>query len=98
MVYGVRSFIFTDRERRLLERWLEKGEEDVDAPRVFHWIRRNTLPLARDMELMLRVVERLRLEGRWSGRLTSRSMLGSKLRLAESTLIRLRRRGHTSGA
>jgi len=87
----LRSFIFTDRERRILERWLTDGEEDLDAPRIFHWIRRNTLTLARDMELMIKVVEKLRREKRWRGRWTRGCVLGSKYRLAESGLTRLRR-------
>ena len=50
----MRTFIFTDRERRLLERWLTTGEEAEDMPRIFTWIRRNTSRL--EAEKILRVL------------------------------------------
>jgi len=94
----VRSFIFTERERRLLERWLEEGEEDVDAPRVFHWIRRNLTPVREDVELMLRVIRELRRQRRWRGRAARRSEFGSRLQRAESALTRARSVRATSDA
>ena len=94
----MRGFIFTERERRLLERWLEEGEETGETLKVFHWIRRNLSPLREDVELMLRVIRELKRRRRWRGRLTGRSEFGSRLRRAESALTRARRGRATSGA
>jgi hypothetical protein len=54
----MRTFIFTDRKRRLLERWLTMGEEAEDMPRIFPLIRRNTSRL--EAEKILRVLEERR--------------------------------------
>ena len=94
----MRSFIFTERERRLLERWLEEGEENVETVKVFHWIRRNLTPVREDVELMLRVIRELRRQRRWRGRITRQSEFGSRLRRAESELTRARSVRATSDA
>jgi hypothetical protein len=90
VVDDTRRFIFTERERRLLERWLEEGEEDVDVPRIFTWIRSNLTTIREDVELMLRVIRELRRRRRWRGRIRDRSEFGSALRRAESALTRAR--------
>jgi hypothetical protein len=41
-VFRMRAFIFTDRERRLLESWLEDGEETGRTRKLFTQIRRST--------------------------------------------------------
>ena len=94
----MRSFIFTKRERRLLERWLEEGEETGETVKVFHWIRRNLTSVREDVELMIRVIRELKRRRRWRGRLSSRSEFGSRLRRAGSALTRARRGRSTSGA
>ncbi len=94
----MRKFIFTERERRLLERWLEEGEETGETLKVFTWIRANTSPVREDVELMLRVIRELRRRRRWRGRPSSRSEFGSRLRRAGSALTRERRGRSTSGA
>ena len=94
----MRKFIFTDRERRLLERWLEEGEETGETLKVFTWIRANTSPVREDVELMLRVIRELKKRRRWRGRIRDRSEFGSALRRAESALTRARSARATSGA
>ena len=94
----VRGFIFTERERRLLERWLEEDEETGETLKVFHWIRLNLTQVREDVDLMLRVIRELRLRRRWRGRRTGRSEFGSRLRRAESALTHARRGRATSDA
>jgi hypothetical protein len=94
----MRTFIFTDRERRLLERWLATGEEADDMPWIFTWIRQNMPRLVADMDLVLVVIRELQRRHRWRGYITDRSEFGSTLRRAESGLTRLGRGRATSGA
>ena len=86
----MRCYIFTKNERRLLEEWLKTGEENQTTRDAFWMIRRNVPPLNRDLRLMLEVIRELKKERRWSGRVTELSEFGSKFRLAESALTRLR--------
>ena len=92
----MRAFIFTERDRRLLRRWLESGEEDGEARKLFTGIRQSVPQLAEDVDLMLRVIRELRRMRRWRGRITGRSELGSALRRAESALTRVGRGRRTS--
>ena len=87
----MRAFIFTERDRRLLRRWLESGEEDGETRKLFTGIRQNISQLAEDVDLMLRVIRELRRRHRWWGRITGRSEFGSALRRAESALARVGR-------
>ena len=87
----MRTFIFTERDRRLLRRWLESGEEDGETRKLFTGIRQSTPQLAEDIDLMLRVIRELRRRRRWWGRITNRSEFGSALRRAESALTRARK-------
>lgn len=92
----MRAFIFTERYRRLLRRWLEIGEGDGEIRKLFTGIRQSVPQLAEDVDLMLRVIRELRRRRRWRGRITGRSELGSALRRAESALTRVRRGRRTS--
>ncbi len=94
----MRTFIFTDRERRLLERWLETGEEADDVPRIFTWIRQNMPGLVEDMDLVRVVIRELQRRHRWRGYITDRSEFGSALRRVESALTREGRGRTTSDA
>lgn len=94
----MRTHIFTERERRLLEEWLETGEETGETLKVFTWIRRNFPHLGKDLDLMFKVIRELRRQRRWKGRITGRSELGSLLRRAESALTRIGRGRGTSAA
>jgi len=87
----VRRFILTDRERRLLERWIEDEEEDQQTRIVLSWVRRNWSTLADDMTLMFETIRVMMRRKRWRGRMTGRSEFGSALRRAESALTRVRR-------
>ncbi len=91
----MRSYIFTEKERRLLEDWLKIGKENQKTKNIFFLIRRNVSPLNRDLNLLLETVRELKKRNRWSGRLTEASEFGSKYRLAESALTRLRK-GNTT--
>jgi len=86
----LRRYIFTEKERRLLEGWLRTGEENQTTRDVFSLIRRNVSPLNRDLRLTLEVIRELKKRRRWSGRVTETSGFGSTFRLAESALTRLR--------
>jgi len=90
--------IFTARNRRLLERWLEKGEETGETRKLFTQIRRSTPQLLSDLQLMRRVITELKRRRRWRGRVTGGSESGSALRRAESALSRIRNGGATSDA
>lgn len=86
----MRGYIFTEKERRLLEAWLKTGEENQTTKDIFCMIRRNVSPLNRDLRLMLKVIRELKKERRWSGRVTESSEFGSTFRLVESALTRLK--------
>jgi hypothetical protein len=88
----MRRYIFTERERRLLEEWMEAGEETGETRKVLSWIRKGFHGLAEDVDLMLRVIRVMQRRRRWRGRITSRNEFGSALRRAESALSRVRRR------
>jgi len=89
----VRSYIFTERERRLLERWIrDDGEENQQTRIVLSRVRRNWFTLADDMVLLFEVV-RTMMRRRWRGRVTRGSGFGAVLRGAESSLSRGGRRG-----
>jgi len=88
----VRRFIFTERERGLLERWIEDEEEEDQQTRiVLSWVRRNWLTLADDMTLLFKAVRTMMRRRRWRGRVTRNSEFGAALRRAESALGRARR-------
>ncbi len=64
----MRSYIFSDMERRRLRCGLEAGEEDGAVQRVFVQVRRNLDRLTGDVGLLVEVCRRLREEGRMAGR------------------------------
>jgi len=76
--------IFTDRDRRLLERWLEDGEETGETRKLFTRIRRNTPQLLTDLRLMSRVITELKRRRRWRGRIVGGSEFGLASRRAGS--------------
>jgi len=83
-VSGVRT-IFTERDRRLLERWLEEGEEETGETRkLFTRIRRSTPQLLMDLRLMSRVITELKRRHRWRGRVVEGSEFDSASRREES--------------
>ena len=87
--------IFTDRDRRLLERWLEEDEETGETRKLFTWIRRNTPQLLSDLKLMNRVITKMKKRKRWRGRIVGGSEFGSASRRAESASSRTKREGAT---
>lgn len=76
--------IFTERDRRLLERWLEEGEETGETRKLFTRIRRSTPQLLMDLRLMSRVITELKRRHRWRGRIVGGSEFDSASRHAES--------------
>ena len=72
--------IFTDRDRRLLERWLEEGVETGETRKLFTWIRRNTPQLLKDLRLMSMVITELKRRRRWRGRIVGGSEFASASR------------------
>jgi len=69
--------VFTERDRRLLERWMEEGEETGETRKLFTRIRRCTPQLLRDLRLMSRVITELKRRHRWRGRITGGSEFAS---------------------
>ena len=67
---GLRKYIFTDRDRERLRRWLETGEEDDSTRNLFVNIRRELPRLNSDLDLLLRTAKKLRLKGRFDIRMT----------------------------
>ena len=55
----MKTNIFTERGRKLLERWLEEGEETGETRKLFTRIRRSTPQLLMDLRLMSRVITEL---------------------------------------
>ncbi|HUS78364.1 MAG TPA: hypothetical protein VM050_06870 [Patescibacteria group bacterium] len=88
----MRSYIFTESERRRLRRWLENGEEDDTTRMLFVGVRRNLNALTGDLTLMSMVARELSRRGRFAGRSTLPRGLSSTLRRAVSALT-LRPRG-----
>jgi len=80
----VRTKVFTERDRRLLERWLEDGEETGETRKLFTRIRRNTPQLLKDLRLMSRVITELKRRHRWRGRIVGGSEFDSASRPAGS--------------
>ena len=64
----MRSYIFTESERKRLEAWIESGIEDDTTRMIFVSMRRDFQGLLADIELMGKVMRKLRTEGRWAGR------------------------------
>ena len=94
----MRNFIFTERDRRLLEAWIDGEEETQDMRKLLSQIRKGWPLLADDMELLFRTIKVMMRRERWRERMTGGSEFGSALRRAESALTRARRGGATSGA
>jgi hypothetical protein len=63
----MRSYIFTENERRVLRRWLETGEEGQVARNLFVDVRRNMNGLTRDVRLLADVAVELRARNRLMG-------------------------------
>ena len=94
----MRKFIFTERERRLLRKWLETGEENGETLKVLSWIRKRWPMLAEDMTLLFETIKAMQRQQRWRERMTKDSEFGSVLRRAESALTRAKRGRTTSDA
>jgi hypothetical protein len=90
----VRSYIFTERERRLLERWIEEGVEDQQTRIVPSWVKGNWWPLADDLAFLFGAVRVMMRRGRRRGRVTGGGEFEATLRRAESSLSR---GGHSRG-
>ena len=58
----MRAKIFTERDRRLLERWLEDGEEDGATMQIFVDVRQNLNRVSDDVRLLMEVARRARLD------------------------------------
>jgi len=87
--------IFTERDKTLLEQWLEDEEETGETRKLFNWIRRNTPQLLADLKLMNRVITELKKRRRWRRRVVGGIEFGSASRRAGSASSRTRRGGAT---
>jgi len=94
----MRRYIFTDRERRLLESWIEAGEENQETENILSWIRQGFPRMAEDVELWLQTIKAMQRRRRWRAYRTRSSEFGSASLRAESALTRLRRGAGTSAA
>ncbi len=86
---GLRSYLFTDRDREWLRAWLESGEEDDGTRMIFVGVRRNLNRITGDVGLLAAVARRLQREGRWMGRARLPRVLGRAVRSLEEG-VRLR--------
>jgi hypothetical protein len=82
----MRSYIFTDSERKRLIQWLQTGEEDDTTRMIFVAVRRNTNHLTNDLNLLRLTATKLRAEGRWMG----------KTRLPKRIMDRLKTLGYVT--
>jgi hypothetical protein len=94
----MRRYIFTERERGLLEDWIESGKEIDDLPRILSWIRQGWPGLADDMELLYKTIDVMMKRKKWRKYMTKGSRFGSASRRAVSALTRARSALSTSGA
>jgi len=91
----MRRFIFTDRDRRLLEAWILGEEETQDLRKLLSQIRKGWPLLSGDVGLLFRAIDAMMRRERWRERMTRGSELGSASLCAESALTRARRGGAT---
>jgi len=94
----LRKCIFTERQKELLRRWIETGEEDQPTKNLLSEIRQGFPKMAEDMELWMRTINVMQRRHVWRGYITRHSELGSALRRAGSALTQLRRGVGTSTA
>jgi len=94
----MRAKVFTERDRRLLVRWLDEGEETGETRKLFTRIRRCTPQLLMGLGLMGRVILELKRRRRWRGRAPGGREFASTSRRVASASTRPRRGGATSGA
>lgn len=93
----MRGYVFTERERGLLLRWLESGVEGAEARKLFVLVRRNLNPLRRDLELLGRVARELSRRDRLAGRAVMPRGSGRGSRSGGSSSTRRRGGRCTSG-
>jgi hypothetical protein len=78
----MRSYVFTELERRRLREWLETGEEDQGTRELFMLMRRNAPQLIKDMKLLILMSKKLRGLNRWESR--KRAPSGFRLRTVDA--------------
>jgi hypothetical protein len=83
VVWGLRGYLFTDRDRERLRLWLESGVEDDGTRMLFVGVRRSMDRISRDVELFVAVARRLRAEGRMMGRARLPGSFGEVVRGVE---------------
>ena len=80
----MRSYIFTDVERKRLKSWLEEGVEDDATRMIFVAVRRDINRIRLDVELLSKVAQELRTEGRWDRRFRLPNDITRRLKTAIS--------------
>ena len=81
--WGLRGYLFTDRDREKLRAWLESGVEDDGTRMLFVSVRRSLDRIVGDVGLLAGVARRLQAEGRWAGRARLPGRLGELAREIE---------------
>jgi hypothetical protein len=66
----MRSYIFTEADRRRLNAWLKDGIEDDATRMLFVLARRDVNRLRADVALLSEVIKKLSADGRWVRRAT----------------------------
>ncbi len=66
----MRSYIFTEADRRRLNAWLKDGVEDDATRMLFVLARRDVNRLRADVALLSEVIKKLSADGRWVRRTT----------------------------
>ena len=70
----MRSYIFTDHERRMLQEWVFHGVESQSLLDLFTKIRVNIAPIKDDLVLLNRVCRLLQKEHRFHSRITKKRL------------------------
>ena len=78
----MRSYIFTDADRRRLNAWLKEGVEDDATRMLFVLARRDVQRLRTDVALLSEVINKLRADGRWVRRTTLPRKLSKGIKAA----------------
>ncbi len=80
----MREYIFTEREKEMLRKWMKDGKETKTIQNLFSRMRRIKPRLLEDMEFFFEMRRRLVEQHRWHLNVP-RSTYGSRLGASEST-------------
>jgi len=86
----MRRYIFAPREKEMIQAWLESESENPATRNLFTKVKQNLPQLTEDTSLMLRLINTLRRQGRWTSYTSTGTPYGSAYRRAEHALTHLK--------